>query len=313
MLWTAGLLGTCAIIMAATMSPSQFWRVGSLFCLGLIALAGLHVLTGLARVISLYHVALVGVGAYTAGALSLSVGLCPILSVPAGVLAAAAISFVLAKLAGSLQDHYLTLATLAASEILTNIFRGATGLTGGANGLVGIPPLSIAGLVLFSPQDYFPVCAAFAVGALCVAWALQRSFLGKALRAAGDAGVLVETLGIDSIDLRLAGFVIGGSFAGLAGALAAHVDGFVGPESFGVDRSMAYLCFLVIGGLGKLRSVPVAAALAVIAVEILRGIVGWQMVILACAAVATLYLRSWTMPPLFAWMKRRLGAKAGVA
>jgi branched-chain amino acid transport system permease protein len=210
-----------------------------------------------------------------------------------------------------LDDHYLTLATLAVSEILTNIFRGATELTGGANGLAGVAPLAFNGIALLSPQDYFPVCAITAGVALLAAWTLQRSFLGKALKAAGDSGVYVETLGISSDDLRLAGFVIGGCFAGLAGALAAHIDGFVGPESFGVDRSVAYLCFLVIGGLGSLRSVVVGAAFAVVVSEVLRGMVGWQMVILASAALATLYVRSLSTPAILVRVKRRFGGKEG--
>jgi branched-chain amino acid transport system permease protein len=99
---------------------------------------------------------------------------------------------------------------------------------------------------------------------------------------------LVESLGLRRNVLRLLAFAIGGALAGLAGGIAAHMDGFVGPESFGVSQSVSYLCFLVIGGLGRLRGVIGAAVFAVIATDLLRGFQGWQMVILSVLVILTL-------------------------
>jgi branched-chain amino acid transport system permease protein len=264
------------------------WRIASLFMLSLIIAAGLHFVTGMAKVISLCHVAFCGVGAYAAGRFSISAGMTPLLSVILGAAIAGGVALILAWITLSLEDHYLTLATLAASEILSNLFRSWTAVTGGANGLIGVPPLSFLKISMAAPALYYVVCALGAIGAILLILVLEKSAFGKSLRAVGDVDILVESLGLRRNVLRLLAFAIGGALAGLAGGIAAHMDGFVGPENFGVSQSVSYLCFLVIGGLGRLRGVIVAGVFAVIATDLLRGFQGWQMVILSALVIFTL-------------------------
>lgn len=273
------------------MTPS-FWRVASLFMISLIISAGLHFVTGLAGVVSLCHVALCGVGAYVAGNLAIHCGLSPLVTVPVAFAAAGLVAVILAWITLPLEDHYLTLATLAAGEILGNLFRGLTIVTGGANGLIGVPSLSLFGAQLDAPERYFRACGIVALLILILIRRMDTVILGKALRALGDAGALVESIGVQRNAMRMLAFGVGGALAGLAGALAAHVDGFVGPESFGVNQSVAYLCFMVIGGLGSFRSVIIAAVFAVLATEIFRQFIGWQMVIVAAIVLVVLRLRA---------------------
>ncbi len=282
-------VGACLALLPCVMSAQPyFWRVASLFMLALVTASGLHLITGMARVISLCHIALCGVGAYAAGRLTLTAGMPPLLSVICGAAIAGTVSLVLAWITLSLEDLYLTLATLAASEILSNLFRGWTTVTGGANGLIGVPPLSILHISLAAPHHYFIICTLAAVAAICLILILERSVFGKSLRAVGDAEMLVESFGVRRDVLRLLAFGIGGALAGLAGGIAAHMDGFVGPESYGVSHSVSYLCFLVIGGLGRFRAIIIAGVFAVIVSEFLRSFGGWQMVIISALAILTL-------------------------
>lgn len=273
-------------------SAPAYPRIGSIFFITLIALMGLHIITGLTKVVSLCHVALMGVGAYSSALTAMEFGAPSLVGICAGVVSAAIVALVLAALTGRLEDHYLTLATLGAAEVLTNVFRGATGITGGANGLSGIPPLSLFGLILDTPQKYYPFCLVLAVASVFLAWKFEQSIVGRSLRAIGDEGIIAEAFGANGRWLRSVAFVISGAFAGLAGALSAHVDGFVGPESFGVGISIAYLCFLVIGGLGNVKGVVLGAALASLGLEFFRGFVEWQMVIVAFLSLGILIIRS---------------------
>jgi branched-chain amino acid transport system permease protein len=283
------------------------WRIASLFMLSLIIAAGLHFVTGMAKVISLCHVAFCGVGAYAAGKLTISSGMTPLLAVVFGAVIAGAVAMLLAWITLSLEDHYLTLATLAASEIFSNLFRSWTPVTGGANGLIGVPPLSFLNVSLVEPNRYFVACTVAAIGSIILILVLEKSAFGKSLRAVGDADILIESLGLRRNVLRLLAFAIGGALAGLAGGIAAHMDGFVGPESFGVAQSVSYLCFLVIGGLGRLRGVIVAGVFAVIATDLLRGFQGWQMVILSALVILTLWWNSRnpsSLPRRFPFLRR---------
>ena len=201
--------------------PSSL-RVGGLFFLTLTALTGLHIVTGLTKVVSLCHVALIGLGAYCAAIASLRLGLSPVGGLLVGTVAAGSCALLLACLTTRLEEHYLALATLAAGEILVNIFRGATSVTGGANGLSGVPPLRVFGAVLDTPARYYPFCLVIGLAAFGFVWRLDRGHLGRSLRAMGDEGLLVEALGISGTRLRAVGFTIGGSLAGLAGAVSLH-------------------------------------------------------------------------------------------
>lgn len=268
------------------------YRTMSFFYVSVVIMAGLHIVTGLSRAISLCHAALVGVGAYGAALASTHLHTWPIISVVAGAAASGTTAFLLAWVTRRLDEHYLAFATLAFSEILSNFFRSATNVTGGSNGLSGVPPLSVAGFQLDTPQRYLWITAAAGALALALVRTVDRSVVGRALRAYGDQGRRIESLGIGAHDLRLAGFTIGGAVAGVAGGLAAHIDGFVGPESYGVVLSIAYLCFLVIGGLGWTPGVLVAAAFASIAPELFRGLLAWQMVVVCGVAILVLYLRA---------------------
>lgn len=285
------LLVLAAVGAAATplvFTTVAFSRPAALFSLSVVLLSGLHVVTGLTRVVSLCHAALAGVGAYTSAIVATRLGLPPLAGVALGAAAAAGASAILAGLTARLEEHYLALATLAAAEILTNIFRSATALTGGTGGITSVPPLSVAGYPLDTPPRYYVFCAVMAAAVFVAVWRLDRAVLGRALRAMGDEGLLVESFGVSTTLLRVAGFVIGGALAGLAGAVSAHVDGFVGPESFGVGLSIGYLCFLVIGGVGRLRGVLLGAALVSFGAEILRQLAEWQMVIVAAVALVVL-------------------------
>lgn len=289
----------------ALAASATTFRTASLFFLSLAVLAGLHVVTGMTRVVSLCHAALVGVGAYAAALVSMRVSDVAGLSLVAGTTLSGVLAVGVAALTRRLDDHYLAMATLALGEILANVFRGATWLTGGVNGLIGVPPLGALGVVLDTPQRYYAVCAFVGAGSLTFVLWLDRSLLGRALRAVGDEGMLVESVGLSAATLRIIGFGVGGMLAGLSGAVSAHVDGFVGPESFGVGLSIGYLCFLMLGGLGTVRGVLIGAAVASVGVEALRAFVHWQMILVGVLALVVLCFGN--------DVRRLLGYRAGQA
>jgi branched-chain amino acid transport system permease protein len=267
-------------------------RIGSIFFLTVTALAGLHVLTGLARFMSLAQAGLAGVGAYATALLTVRAEMPVLLALCAGAAISAAVALLLSIITYRLADHYFALATLAAGQVLSNVFRGATPITGGANGFPGIPPLMVFGIPLDTPIRYYPACACVGALALAFVYRFERATIGRSLRAFGDEGVVVEALGVSAIRLRMLAFVVSGTLAGLAGAMSAHIDGFVGPENFGIDLSILYICFLVIGGLGRISGIVLGAALASIGPELFRSFYAWQMVIVALASLALLVSRS---------------------
>jgi branched-chain amino acid transport system permease protein len=289
---TAVILGAVPLVAGSDV----LLRVCSLFFLQVVLLSGLFVVTGLTRVISLCHAALAGVGAYWSALLAIHFGIWPIVTIPIASLTAAVVALLLSQITRQLADHYLTLATLAASEILTNIFRSATALTGGPNGVTDVPPVLVAGDLISQPRQSYLLCVLIGTGVVgLISW-LDQSQVGRALRAVGDEGLRVESLGVSQTRLRALGFAVGAAIAGMAGAVSGHVDGFVGPESFGVSHSVRMLCFLYVVGLRNRWGVVIAAALISFAHEFLREFLHWQMIIVACLSLIMLYSRSIGVP-----------------
>lgn len=280
-----------ASLSVAISSPGviSIWRVASLFAINIALLTGLRIVTGLSGLVSLAHLATAGVGAYAAALVALWRGAFGIDAILAGVLAGALASFVISVASLRLDETYYAFATVAASEILGNVFRGMTSLTGGPNGLSGVPKFQIFGHAMESASQYAWPCllgAAFSFASLTL---YERSRFGIALLGMSTEGSRVQCLGVNEQLLRIVSFSTGGALAGLAGALMAAVDGFVGPESFGAKGSIVLLCFMVIGGgMTSALGAVAAAFLASVGLEALRPLGEWQMLVVSGSAIALL-------------------------
>lgn len=290
------LLAIAMLAYAYGWGTGNAWvcRVVALFGLALPAYAGLYVLTGMTGIVSLFTSASVGVGAYVAAIAMTRAGVPIGLALALSCLTGALASWAVAALTTRLADHYLTLATLAGSEVLGNVFRGWTTATGGANGFPGIPKPTLLGHALGTPIDYAPFCLLGGVVAVFAAARIQRSSLGAALMAYREDGQRVEAIGLDSAHLRRAAFLLAGGGAGLSGGLSASVDGFVGPESFGVAQAIMMLCFFYVAADRGIAGILLSAALATAVAEVFRSAGAWQSVILGMVSLAILARRART-------------------
>jgi len=226
-----------------------------------IVIAGLALLFGHAGQISMGHAAFVGIGAYTSAYCVMSAGLPWLVGVAAGTALAAVGGLVLALPALRLRGHYLAMATLGFNEIMYVVFREARGITGGSDGLGGVPYPEVMGLSLDTPIAVYLLVWGVAAIVLLLVMNILRSRPGRAMRAlhATENGALA--CGIDTSGLKIRTFALSAGLAGLAGTLYAHSVGFISPGTFGLDQSVIYVAIVVVGGAGSLAG-PVLAAVA---------------------------------------------------
>ena len=102
-------------------------------------------------------------------------------------------------------------------------------------------------------------------------WRIKHSPKGKALAAVREDEVAAAAIGIDTTHHKVISFVIGAFFAGIAGALYAHYDGYLNTNSFGFMRSVELVVMVTLGGLGLVWGAVVAAILLTILPEVLRN------------------------------------------
>jgi branched-chain amino acid transport system permease protein len=224
----------------------------------------LDLLVGITGLPSLGHAAYFGIGAYTAGLVSIhwtSAAPIPVLlGAVAGAVAAAATGWLAVRSGGV----YFLMLTLAIGELVHQLAQRLTGVTGGSNGLFGIPsvriggePLTLAGLLYW----YVLVVALLGLVGL---WLVAYSPFGGVLRGIRDNEPRMRSLGYTPFRYKFAAFTIAGGFAGLAGGLFAGLVRIVNPSDTGFTTSALILLAVVLGGAGTLWGPVLGAAVVVL-------------------------------------------------
>jgi branched-chain amino acid transport system permease protein len=228
------------IIVATTMA------ITILFALSL------NIITGFCGQVSLGHAAFYGLGAYT-GAMLTKAGWPLIAALPPAAVVAGSVGFVVGLASLRVRHDFLAITTMGVAFLFVGLVRKQEWL-GGEIGISGIPAVQFGrpGLLVLSI-----ICAAlFAAFAVYI----KRSWMGFAFDSIANDEDTARVLGIDVPRFKLWAFVIGTSGAGVAGALYAHHVRYIGPDSFGFVESVTVLAMVIIGGVGSVWAVALAAA-----------------------------------------------------
>lgn len=225
-----------------------------------IATLGLTVLTGYAGAVSVGHGAFFAVGAYTAAILIDHTGWPHLATLPTAGLVTGAAGYAFGRPALRIRGLYLALLTLALAVIVPPLAARFEGLTGGSQGLVVDSPQAPSWTGLAEDQWMYFVALAVAVPMFLFARNAVLSGPGRALLAAADNDVVAGTLGVDVSRYRTAAFVMGTTYAGVAGGLFVLASGFVSPGSFTVPLSLLFMSALVVGGLRSIAGAVYGAA-----------------------------------------------------
>lgn len=222
---------------------------------------GLNMLMGYAGQISLGHAAFYGLGAYTSAILTVHWNYSPWLGLLLALLLTAVVAFLIALPMLKLTGYYLGMGTLGFGMIFYVLFREWSTLTGGASGLVGIPPLSLGSINLDTGSGYFYLVWGTVVICLVVCERIVNSRVGRALRAIHDSERAAAAMGVDTSRLKIWVFVLSAVFASLAGFLYAHLVTFISPDSFDFIVSIRIVTMVVIGGMASIWGSLLGASL----------------------------------------------------
>lgn len=258
-----GLVLVAALVFAVPLLTSDRYLLKVLTFVGVnvIIVTGMALLFGYAGQVSLGHAAFYGIGAYTSAFVVASLGWPWLAGVVLAVVLTSVGGLLLALPSLRLKGHYLAMATLGFGEIMRVVFVEARTVTGGPDGFSGIPFASVGGLTIDSAGGNYWLIWGVAAVVLAFAANLVRSRAGRAMRAlhGSESGALA--CGIDLTGLKVRVFVISAALAGLAGALYAHVVGFISPSTFSLHVSVLLVAMAVLGGTRSLAGPVLATAL----------------------------------------------------
>src|SRR5690606_30531991 len=249
---------------------------------------GLNIVVGLAGLLDLGYVAFYAVGAYSYALLSSYFGLSFWMLLPIAGILPATWGVILGFPVLRLRGDYLAIVTLAFGEIIRLVLINWTDLTKGTFGISGIAKATFFGLpfkagpdgfaahmgLTFSAAHYkFFLYYVILLLALLTAWVtirLRRMPVGRAWEALREDEIACRSLGINTTTTKLTAFATGAMFGGFAGSFFAARQGFVSPESFVFLESAVILAIVVLGGMGSLVGIAIAAIVMIGGTEILR-------------------------------------------
>jgi ABC-type branched-subunit amino acid transport system permease subunit len=266
----------------------------------MIAALGLTIQFGYAGVVNFAGAAFLGVGCYTAGVITKYTALPSFLTLALGGLMAALIGSILILPVLRTRGHYAALVTIAFG-ILFKVFLEVNDTLGGPQG-IQVKPLVLFGWNFNSPIRIGDFTASFyfsylllALVLLAVSFALvrrlERSWIGLSMDAIRLDEIASACYGLDLARWKVFAFTLGNFLAGVAGAAYGHVLGFIAPNNFIFGDSLILVSIILLGGIGNLWGVTVAAAFVVILPEKFQVIQEYRFALYAVLVILILLFR----------------------
>jgi branched-chain amino acid transport system permease protein len=253
-----------------------------------ILASGLVFLTGFAGQISLGQAGFYAIGAYTSAILTVKLGIPIPLGILLGTLLSALTGLILSIPSFKLKAFFLSLVTIAFGQIVWLLVLNLERLTGGVAGIFAIPLMSI-GSTVFNNTMYYYVFLALTLVVLRLMYRIKNSHIGREMFAVNDDQVAAEASGINTRGTKQFAFAFSASLAGLAGALYAHLAGFLTPEPFVFFESSNFVAMAVVGGLRHLSGGVVGGVVLTWLPELLRlnisGFENYYLIITATAVI----------------------------
>lgn len=283
------LLGIAGLVLLLAVPPflkNYGIYLVSYWLVFVIATMGLNLTVGYAGQKSLGHAAFFGIGAYTVAILA-KAGISFWLGLPIAAVGCFIIGIGLGFPALRVQTIYLAFATLGFNTAVWLVMRNEEWLTGGTFGMdisaYGRP--SLLGLSLEKNLSFYYFILGMTVLLAGLLWGLMRSPWGKAFTALRDNPIRAESLGINVQSYTLLSFAIGATYAGIAGALFAHLVQFIEPAPFSVGTSIMMYLMVVVGGPGYFFGPVLGAAVGVLLPEWLRFAQAWYLFVFGIMVV----------------------------
>jgi branched-chain amino acid transport system permease protein len=274
----------------------------------------LDLLIGFTGLLSFGHAAFWGVAAYTTGLVAIHSGLPFPVAVLGGALAAGLLAVPIGYLSVKRAGIYFAMVTLAFAQMVFFLANQWRSVTGGENGLQGIPR-ELFGVDLSDPFYFYYVALPLVLAGVFAAWRIVRSPFGRVIQAIRDNPARARALGYPVQRYKLLAFVLSAVLAGLAGGLHAVGHGFASLTDVHWTTSGKVVLMVVLGGIGTLWGPSIGAALVVQLEDYLAsaGFLGIDTVIGAVFVIVVLLFRRGLWGTAAHWLsrtRRRPPAKA---
>jgi branched-chain amino acid transport system permease protein len=288
----AGLVAGVALAALVAGPPflASYWLglLTQMLIFALLAMS-LDILLGYTGLPSLGHAGFFGVAAYAVAVLSTTYHAGFWTCVVSGILAGTFLSACLGLLVSHVRDVYFLMITLALGMVLWGLSYRWIPVTGGDNGISGIPrPDAIAGWPLAGPITfYYVTLLVFVVCGVLLAF-LVRSPFGFTLRGIRENETRMKSLGFNTWLHCYLSYVVAGAFASVSGVVWAYYNGFVSPTYLDLTASSELFLMVTLGGPGTLVGPVVGAGAIVLLKNVISAYTQRWLLILGTVYIVTM-------------------------
>ena len=255
---------------------------------------GLNVTVGLAGLLDLGYVAFFAVGAYTYGILNSFWGVGFWTSLPIGGLMGALFGIALGFPILRLRGDYLAIVTLGFGSIAKIVIENWEEVFNGAKGIAGIPRpgfFSVDMNITTATTYTYYLMILMVVFAIFITNRLKDSRIGRAWMALREDEIACVAMGVDMAKTKLGAYAFGAFWAGLVGVIFAARNTYINPNSFTFMESALVLSIVVMGGMGSIIGVIIAALVLVLMPEYLRAFSEYRMLMFGAVMVLMMIFR----------------------
>jgi branched-chain amino acid transport system permease protein len=237
---------------------------------------GMCLIIGYAGQFSLAHPAFFGIGAYVTAILVKNYSWPPITAFVIAGVVTGIVAYCIGRPLFRLRGYYFAAATFCVLIVIQNCMDEFRDITGGAQGIHGIPPFHIGGLVFDGYlSNYYLIWFVVIVSTL-LSFNLVNSKVGRAMRAISTSEMAAQSCGVHIAKYKVYIFIYSAITASITGSLYAHYISFIGPETFGFGILLDLLLMIVIGGIDTIWGGLIGAIIFVLLGETISDLLTSQ-------------------------------------
>lgn len=275
------------LLLPFSLSNNYVQYVINIICINVILAVGLNIVKGFAGQVTVGHMAIAAIGAYTSAVLSTHLGLPFWAALLGAMLVAAAAGALVGIPSFRLEGAYLALATLGLAESV-RIVIAATEFLGGAVGYQNIPAPVLFGMRLDDYRSYYYLVMPCMLLGLYLSFSILRSDVGRAFKAIREDPLATGAAGVNVRKYKLIAFVLSALYAGCAGSLQAHMTpGYLNPGSYTITEMVTLLLMVIMGGIGHIWGGVIGAIIVTLIDDYTRQYYEYRMIMFGMVIVLT--------------------------
>ena len=283
-------IGFCAVIipyllMKAGAIDAYTARIITMGGVNAIMAMSVNMIVGITGQLSLGQAGFLAIGAFSCIVFNFDLGFPLPLAVLCATIVTAFAGFLIGFPVLKLSGDYLAIVTLGFGEIIRVVFINLKALTGGPNGR------QFTTIVKMNGELAFVIVTSILIVTLALLQNFLRSTYGRAIMACREDEIAADASGIDTFRYKMTGFVIAAFIAGIGGSLYAMVVGHVQPRAAEFLRSIDFLIYVVLGGMGSMTGSILSAYVLTYLQEFLRFLQDYRLLIYPLILIFVMFFR----------------------